>query len=97
LISSDDSSGVLEPPDLDDVFRTSPPLTYRGLRTSQYSYIEHGDGFVELYDIEHDPYQLENIASSADPELLADLSAWLKQLYACKSDSCRQIESQPHP
>lgn len=97
LISSDDSLGVLEPPDKDDSFRTSPALTYRGLRTAQYLYVEYADGFVELYDMVLDPHQMENIAPTADPQLLSNLSAWLDQLYACKTDSCRQIESQSLP
>ena len=44
------------------------PLTpiYSGLRTNQYKYVEYADGFVELYDLIKDPYELENIAGSAD-------------------------------
>jgi N-acetylglucosamine-6-sulfatase len=97
LISADDSEGVLEPADQDQRVQTSPALSYHGLRTDQYLYVEYADGFVELYDMDQDPYQLENIASMADPQLLADLSAWLKALYACKADSCRQIESDSLP
>lgn len=97
FINSDDSSGVLEPPDLDNIFRASPALSYRGLRTEKYSYVEYVNGFVELYDMEKDPYQLENIASTAEPQLLASLSAWLKDLYSCKADLCREIESRSLP
>lgn len=37
-----------------------------GLRTTEYLYVEHSDGFVEFYDLITDPYELENIASTAD-------------------------------
>jgi arylsulfatase A-like enzyme len=97
LISSDDSSGVLEPPDFDNMLQTPPTLSYHGLRTDKYLYVEYADGFVELYDMKKDLYQLDNIASTADTHLLAKLSVWLKDLYACKVDTCRQIESRPSP
>jgi N-acetylglucosamine-6-sulfatase len=94
---SADADGVLEPPDLDGTLQTSPTLAYHGLRTDRYTYVEYANGFVELYDMHNDPYQLENIASSADPRLMTILSAWLKDLYACKLDSCREIESRSLP
>jgi N-acetylglucosamine-6-sulfatase len=94
---SADADGVLEPPDPDDTLALSPTLAYHGLRTEQYTYVEYANGFVELYDMSMDPDQLENIASTADPQLVEALSAWLKDLYACKLDSCREIESRSLP
>ena len=47
-----------------------PTPTYSGLRTSQYLYVEYSEEFVELYDLQKDPYQLENIAPSTDPTVL---------------------------
>jgi N-acetylglucosamine-6-sulfatase len=40
-----------------------PP--YCGLRTPRYTYARYADGFEELYDLETDPNQLENVARSA--------------------------------
>jgi N-acetylglucosamine-6-sulfatase len=94
---SADADGVLEPADPDDTLAVSPTLAYHGLRTNQYTYVEYASGFVELYDMHNDPNQLENIASTADSQLVAALSAWLKDLYACKLDSCREIESRSLP
>jgi N-acetylglucosamine-6-sulfatase len=94
---SADADGVLEPADLDGTLPISPTLAYHGLRTDQYTYVEYANGFVELYDMDSDPYQLENIAATADPQLVAALSAWLKDLYACKLDFCRDIESRSLP
>ncbi len=70
-----------------------PTPIYRGLRTNQYSYVEYENGFVELYDLLKDPHELENISSSADKDLLKKLSAWLKDLSACKGLSCRFTDS----
>ncbi|MEN9563009.1 MAG: hypothetical protein RIR73_1253, partial [Chloroflexota bacterium] len=68
-----------------------------GIRTLQYTYNEHPDGFVELYDLVQDPYQLENLAAVAEPSLITELSNWLKQLKRCQSEECRMLESQSAP
>lgn len=70
-----------------------PIPTYGGLRTNQYTYIEHSDGFVEFYDLLEDPDQLENIASSADPALLKYYSNWLETLSRCSGSECRDLET----
>jgi arylsulfatase A-like enzyme len=68
-------------------------LTYVGLRTENYTYVEYSNGEIELYDLQTDPYQLQNIASTADPALLGLLHEWLEALKQCKAESCRAIES----
>jgi N-acetylglucosamine-6-sulfatase len=73
------------------------PITYIGLRTLDYLYVEHADGFKELYDMQADPYQVDNIASSADPRLLDQLSEWLRELYACSGSQCSDVDSRPAP
>jgi N-acetylglucosamine-6-sulfatase len=64
-----------------------------GIRTNQYKYVEYSNGEVELYDLLKDPYELENIAGSADKSLLEKLSAWLKDMSTCSGPSCRLIDS----
>jgi hypothetical protein len=66
---------------------------FTGLRTADYTYIEYVTGERELYDMNKDPYQLQNIAATADKSLLTKLSAWLASLANCKGDSCRSAES----
>ena len=66
---------------------------YSGLRTNQYAYVEYDSGFVELYDLIKDPYELENIAGSADKALLEKFSSWLKDMSACTGSSCQHIDS----
>jgi len=63
-----------------------------GLRTPGYLYAEHADGSVELYDMKADPYQLQNIAATADPALLDELSALLHALQECSGSACRTQE-----
>lgn len=69
-----------------------PTPAYNGLRTLQYLYVEYSEGFVELYDLQNDPYQLENIASTTDPEILAYFSERLKALNLCTGETCRELE-----
>ena len=52
-------------------------------------------GEKELYDNVADPYQLRNIAATADPALLAKLTRRTAALAACKDGSCRTLEDAP--
>lgn len=89
--------GLLEPADSESV----PGLIwvygspYEGMRTMDYEYIEYEIGDIELYDMKNDPYQLNNIAPTADPVLLAMFHDWLAKLQVCSGDSCRTAEIQP--
>ena len=84
---------LLEPPDLDQMeTQISPPAIFTGIRTPQYTYVEYQSGFRELYDLKQDPYELNNIASTADPNLIAQFSTWLKSLASCSASSCRTAD-----
>ena len=84
---------LLEPPDLDQLeSQISPPDIFLGIRTPQYTYVEYQNGFRELYDLLKDPYELNNIASTAGPNLLAQFSAWLKSLASCSGSACRNAD-----
>ncbi len=63
-----------------------------GLRTAQYMFIEHADGFMELYDMRIDPYQLENLSTSTDPAVLERLSTWSHELASCSGSGCLRVE-----
>ncbi|MFN6571269.1 sulfatase-like hydrolase/transferase, partial [Dendronalium sp. ChiSLP03b] len=69
--------------------------TYQAIRAEDYTYIEYETGEKELYNIKQDPYQLDNLASTADPTLLKQLADQLSRLRTCKADSCRAIEEGP--
>ncbi|MGV0102529.1 sulfatase [Nostoc sp. DSM 114160] len=69
--------------------------TYQAIRTQDYTYVEYKTGAKELYNIKKDPYQLNNLASTADPTLLKQLANRLSKLRTCQADSCRAIEEEP--
>jgi N-acetylglucosamine-6-sulfatase len=70
---------------------------YGAVRTARYKYIEYVKGYRELYDLNKDPYELNNLAESADQALLDQLSTLAHRLYACSGASCRTIEQEPTP
>jgi arylsulfatase A-like enzyme len=97
-------TGLLEPQDQDEKDLTAQSAAkkkilgipaFRGLRLQTVSYVEYITGEKELYDLKADPYQLQNLASSADPKLLARLSAYLKTLATCKAAGCQSAENAP--
>ena len=54
-----------------------------GLRTATQKYIEYSDGYVQLFDLRSDPWELTNLASDpAQAPLIADLHARLTRLRA---------------
>ena len=73
------------------------PKAFFGLVTETgWKYVEYGDGFKELYDLNADPYELQNIAGS-QPVLEAALHERLNLLKTCKGSVCRSLESEPLP
>jgi len=65
---------------------------YDAIRTADWTYVEYGTGERELYDLARDPHQLENVAESADPALVAALSERLAALARCAAAECRRLE-----
>ena len=48
--------------------------------------------YIELYDLESNPYELESMKRAADPALVEDLKANLKALKTCSEEGCREAE-----
>jgi N-acetylglucosamine-6-sulfatase len=72
----------------------APPKDYEGIRLGPYKYIEWPDGEKELYDIEHDPDELQNIVRQPNYfPIRAFLHAQLIRLEACVGRAC----SEPAP
>ncbi|NYJ03573.1 arylsulfatase A-like enzyme [Nocardioides thalensis] len=79
---------------------SGPPLQLRrgdreslsystGVRTARYLYVEHADGFRELYDMESDPAQVRNVVDlPAYADDVAALAKYLRDLRLCKGGSC---------
>jgi len=70
----------------------APLPEYLGLRTQDYLYVEYQDGFIELYDLIADPYQMENIAAITDKTVLDRLSEWLHALADCSGNQCSVLD-----
>lgn len=85
--------GDWEPPD--SIYDSKAGGNFIGLRTNDYTYVEFQNGDIELYDLHKDPYQLQNIASTASQRLLGRLHQWLKELTTCAADTCRTYEVTP--
>ncbi len=66
--------------------------SFWAVRTATHKYVEYDNGERELYDLQNDPYELENVYESADPSLIEDLEARLERLKECSGDGCRQAE-----
>lgn len=65
---------------------------FTGVRTARHSYVEYAGGERELYDLISDPFQLDNLAARAGPEVLEPLRAQLAALRSCRGASCRTAE-----
>lgn len=64
--------------------------SYAALRTDRYTYVEYtATGERELYDLTADPFELHNIAATADPALVAKLAKQLNALRTCTGTACR--------
>lgn len=85
--------GEVEPPD--SIYDNRAGGQFIALRTAEYTYVEFKNGDKELYDLKNDPYQLENIYETAEPEFLAKLHEWLKILRDCRAETCREYDVEP--
>jgi N-acetylglucosamine-6-sulfatase len=67
----------------DTVFPRIRNMGYRAVRTDRYKYIRYLElpGMDELYDLELDPYEVDNLmGSSREPILLPYVQAWMARL-----------------
>jgi N-acetylglucosamine-6-sulfatase len=106
LVTARTPAGLLEPPDPEDRYTSGTPAAqgetgeappYRALRTAHYLYVEYPTDERELYDLRDDPYMLENIVPTADPQLLEQLAARVLELQSCSGADCRTVEDKPLP
>jgi arylsulfatase A-like enzyme len=67
----------------------------KAIRTQRYLYVEYDNGERELYDLERDPYELNNRYDAADPEVVRRLEDRLAALRGCARDACRAAEDGP--
>ena len=68
---------------------------YAALRTTDHIYVLYGDGYRELYDLRADPYELNNIAMTADKNFVSRLDKWLAAFRKCRGAGCREADVAP--
>jgi N-acetylglucosamine-6-sulfatase len=69
----------------------APPKDYEGIRLGPYKYIEWPDGEKELYDINKDPYELNNIVRDTNyAPIRAFLHAQLIRMETCVGRVCSE-------
>src|SRR5262249_47187125 len=67
----------------------APPLNYQAVRTDRYLYAQYGTGEQELYDLQADPFELQN--AQANPAYASVKSSLQKLLgidASCAGRSC---------
>ncbi|HWD74685.1 MAG TPA: sulfatase [Solirubrobacteraceae bacterium] len=69
-------------PDLQPGVSGNPP-SYEAMRTKRFLYVEYIDGEREFYDLQSDPYELDNLAAGLPSSRLASLHAQLIRLEDC--------------
>ncbi|HMQ25665.1 MAG TPA: DUF4976 domain-containing protein, partial [Acidimicrobiales bacterium] len=67
-----------------------------GVRVPGFTYVEYEQGGRELYDLEADPYQLENVyGDPAYAEVQRELAGLLVALRGCSGETCREPRFSP--
>ncbi|HET9209127.1 MAG TPA: sulfatase, partial [Thermoanaerobaculia bacterium] len=87
---------VLEPPDPQDGTVSAYP-SHLGVRMNGLKYVEYGTGEREVYDLNRDPDERNNLAARMKPAWLARMSSLARALGACSAERCRELEASPPP
>src|SRR5882757_1133960 len=70
----------------------APPKNYYGIRLGAYKYIEWPDGEKELYDINKDPNELNNIARDGNFAPIRNfMHQELERLEECSGRTCQEV------
>jgi N-acetylglucosamine-6-sulfatase len=65
----------------------------KAVRTERYLFVEYKTGEHELYDLQRDPHELNNIYDGAPEELIGSLNEQLDSLRQCEAQDCRSAEA----
>jgi len=68
-------------------------LEYSALRERNSIYVDYAYSDREYYQLEHDPYQLQNAVNTAAPATMATMATRLDEMRNCSGASCRAIET----
>ena len=80
--------GTVSDDEDDDVVQSG---AFAAVHTSRYIYVQNATGELELYDLQADPYELQNqISNPSYDRVQAALAARLGPLRGCAGDTCRR-------
>ncbi|MDP2013990.1 MAG: sulfatase-like hydrolase/transferase, partial [Actinomycetota bacterium] len=68
---------------------------FHASRSEQWLYVKYGDGEEELFNLIADPYEMHNVISATDPQIVEQLRQQLTALATCSGSSCRVADSMP--
>lgn len=86
-----ESMGLSTPDDPD--YQAQAPPSFSALRTPDWLFVVYRDGEREMYDLRADPYEMNNVASTADPTLVSSLYSQLQAMRSCAGSTCRTADS----
>ncbi|MGI0015924.1 MAG: sulfatase-like hydrolase/transferase, partial [Nitrososphaera sp.] len=69
--------------------------SYSAIHTDDYVYVYLKGGGREYYDLNNDPYQLQNMGGSLRWETKSALEKWRAELVICKGAACQIAEDRP--
>jgi N-acetylglucosamine-6-sulfatase len=70
---------------------------YDAVRTQDYLYVDYGrKQGAALYNLQTDPYEMNNVIRSTDQTIVRQLAAQAKALARCSGESCRVADSMPN-
>ena len=73
------------------VSNKAPALRYKGFRVGPYKYVDYAAGGSELYDLDRDPQELDNVIDSPLYESVREyMETWLPWVADCSGSECRQ-------
>jgi arylsulfatase A-like enzyme len=71
---------------------------YSAIRTQDYVYASHSNGAKEIYDLDSDPYELQNVSGKAPwTSKISALEQWRKALVNCEGPTCKSVENRIPP
>lgn len=85
-------SDILKDPETDNLLVGVEGGKFRGIRGEDYVYVEYDDGELEFYDLNADPYELQNLAGELSHDTLVLLHQKLEALKYCAGSDCRTLE-----
>ncbi|MDD2819291.1 MAG: sulfatase [Candidatus Nanopelagicales bacterium] len=66
---------------------------FHASRSEQWLFVQYDDGEEELFDLINDPYEMDNIIATTDPEIVRQLRQQLNALSECSGESCRVADA----